>query len=488
MISTTTTNVPSTNLFSTCQDNTVDTHLVVVACLCCACVFVISLLWVSGLYASWKDDIQATRRVSRLSESSPSNGDIPITTLRRRLSITSDEQEERQSSSRQHPPSVVLIPKQRLTAIRRSSSEWSTRACEKLDFDHVFLDVVTFFKIHLLIFPSLVALAVYGLSLLRIRICLCKMGFMKPLSHDPAVTGANLCLEQGIVINYQGRHKSNRDIAVFSWPNFPMVTKIAEKVQNVTAHDFRVEICLKRKRVIRATLEGEALTMDQCVTALQWAIMALEHPRIHALSNWAINLTAEQKETNPEHAWFSAVTAGYNYFGSGFCRADPTFRFFGHLSPGNSVYSVGKTFGAAMEVGICEHSAVVELIAHSRLVRFITRLRPFFLHQFAEYKHTDFKFCDGEAMFVGTVIHSLDHFIVVRNMKDPLWLDVEDEKFGYMAEILRIAMAGFADDLPFLSFNQRFKGAKHPFFRAVYKEAASIDQGFADQLETCIVK
>jgi len=89
---------------------------------------------------------------------------------------------------------------------------------------------------------------------------------------------------------------------------------------------------------------------------------------------------------------------------------------------------------------------------------------------------------------VGTILHSLDHCLLEWNLEDPLWLDVDDPRFGKMAELGRIVRVGFVEDVPFLYFNKRFKGSNHPFYKNVYEKAAKIDKKFADNMDTCIVK
>lgn len=91
-------------------------------------------------------------------------------------------------------------------------------------------------------------------------------------------------------------------------------------------------------------------------------------------------------------------------------------------------------------------------------------------------------------VFVGTILHSLDHSLMDWNLKDPLWLDVDDPRFGKMAEVGRVVKVGFVSDIPGLYFHKRFKGSGHPFYEAVYRKAAKINKKFADHMDTCIIK
>lgn len=84
--------------------------------------------------------------------------------------------------------------------------------------------------------------------------------------------------------------------------------------------------------------------------------------------------------------------------------------------------------------------------------------------------------------------YSLPMLFSLKHYTDPLWLDVDDEKFGLMAQMGRVVKVGFIKDLPLLMFHKRFKGAKHPFYAGFYDKAARIDKKYADMMDTCIVK
>lgn len=74
------------------------------------------------------------------------------------------------------------------------------------------------------------------------------------------------------------------------------------------------------------------------------------------------------------------------------------------------------------------------------------------------------------------------------NLEDPLWLDVEDQEFGCMAEITRLVRVGFVEDLPAISFPYRYKNISHPFYQEVYKAAYTLDHTLADEMDACIIK
>ena len=137
--------------------------------------------------------------------------------------------------------------------------------------------------------------------------------------------------------------------------------------------------------------------------------------------------------------------------------------------------------------GIVHHSNVDMLMKHSTLVNFIVKACGIFHSEFRKH-HADFPGINGEAMFVGTVLHSLDHTCMAWNLEDPLWLDVSCPKFGLMAELGRVVRVGFVEDLPGLLFERRFRDCPHQFYRNVYRKAAKINCKLADSMDTCIVK
>ena len=129
----------------------------------------------------------------------------------------------------------------------------------------------------------------------------------------------------------------------------------------------------------------------------------------------------------------------------------------------------------------------MDLVKHSEFVNFVVLVRSIFFAELQKHKHL-FPDVDGEAMFVGTILHSLDHTLSDWNLKDPLWLDVDNPRFGKMAEVGRIVKVGFVSDVPGIYFHKRFKGSGHPFYEAVYRKAAKINKKLADNMDTCIIK
>ena len=60
-----------------------------------------------------------------------------------------------------------------------------------------------------------------------------------------------------------------------------------------------------------------------------------------------------------------------------------------------------------------------------------------------------------------------------------------------MAGATQVIIAGFTDELPWLSFATKFRHFRHSentFYKEVYDEAVQINKKFADILEICVVR
>ena len=182
------------------------------------------------------------------------------------------------------------------------------------------------------------------------------------------------------------------------------------------------------------------------------------------------------------------MTIVYNFLGfTCFTKYFTTYISLGLLSPEWNEPALIQVFQHGVKSPIWSHPTIEELTPYSRLIRFICRCHAMFLSEFAKNRN-DFPGVDGEAFFVGTVLHSLDHTCAEHNLEDPLWLDVNCPKFGKMAEIGRIVRVGFVQDLHGLIFHRKFKDTRLTFYQNVYEKASRIDVEYANEMDTCIIK
>merc|ERR1711979_118883 len=82
---------------------------------------------------------------------------------------------------------------------------------------------------------------------------------------------------------------------------------------------------------------------------------------------------------------------------------------------------------------------------------------------------------DGEAMFVGSIVHSADHFMA--STMDATKILSSNCFFSGNAEALRIIIPFITDQNLFLNlfYDPRAKFSHKPWFRAAYQAAAAID-------------
>ena len=177
----------------------------------------------------------------------------------------------------------------------------------------------------------------------------------------------------------------------------------------------------------------------------------------------------------------------YNYYGyNGFpASVVPLLSRLGLFHPNLTPTAMRSCFDPGIAAGIPEHSRVVSLTRFSTLTNFLVRLRPHFHRAFAKHKHL-FPNADVEALFVGTIIHSLDHFNY-EQITDPILLDENDTVLGETARILQVVRASFVPDIP-VPFTHRYKDSKHPFYASVYEKARELNRSLSDEMDTCIIK
>ena len=372
--------------------------------------------------------------------------------------------------------------------MKKALGSLAEEKAEELHMDHIYITFPQFLWAYTFIGPFSFILWMKGITVLSIRKFLCERGIIKPKPFDINKLIATLCLEQTQAIHYYARTKPGSklgNIAGFFFADFPYID---ENNEYKVADLFAVDIDLDTKTFVKAKFDDENLTASETLILLWFNTISAQHVKLHSLANWGVNLNEALKDTNPFLLRNSIVTTVYNYFGySGFRTLIEGFEKRGLLSTGWDPDALVKCFDHGIKENIWQHSQIDELLPYSRFVNFIVKVRAIFFNEFSKHKHL-FPGIHGEAMFVGTILHSLDHTLAHWNLEDPLWLDVKDPRFGRMAELGRIVRVGFVEDIPFLYFHKRFKGSGHPFYDAVYRKAAKIDKELADNMDTCIIK
>ena len=134
------------------------------------------------------------------------------------------------------------------------------------------------------------------------------------------------------------------------------------------------------------------------------------------------------------------------------------------------------------------HKHIRQLEAHSELVHFVVRVRGFFLMQFEKHR-ADFPGVDGESLFLGTVLHSVDHAQAAHHF-DAADMSWEDPSFIGSYEMATLVRSGFVGELKLaqLFFDMRFRAAHHALFLDTYQFARRINARMADGMECAIIR
>jgi len=300
----------------------------------------------------------------------------------------------------------------------------------------------------------------------------------KPCDHRRVV--ARLILESMQVMQFSHIYDSSEGpIATFRWSEFPMLDK---KGQFQVDGDLSVDVNLSSREMTTAHLDDVELNPQEAMILVWHHTVFGVHVREHSMGNWGVNVSDAVDSFVRRN---SIVTAMYNYFGYTLFPRMCGFWLASGMSK-HDLRQIGKVTDHSISQGVQFHGDLSKLREYSDVVRFVLPVRNHFLNEFAKWKD-EFPGIDGEALFVGSILHSIDHSLMVRNLEEPLWLDA-DPQYGAMAEMGRFTRVGFAPDLPFMTFVRSYKNASHPFYRSVYRFAAARNKELADYMDSCICK
>ena len=137
-----------------------------------------------------------------------------------------------------------------------------------------------------------------------------------------------------------------------------------------------------------------------------------------------------------------------------------------------------------MHHNVPSHAHLSDVRKFSPYLNFIYLVRAKFLTLFGKYAN-DFPGIDGEALFVGTAIHSIDH------RQAPYYIDVglftsNNKRYDGDHEWAKATINCFVDKPPGRLFECRWSHAGHPLFKEVYDFAVTIDERLAGYMDACI--
>lgn len=361
---------------------------------------------------------------------------------------------------------------------------------DMLNMDHQRVDFWDFLWAYIFIVPHAVALWLVGCLWMKLRDVLHRvvwrrLGVRHPSQCvDPRKLLGKLLLEGTQMVQFVGKvKKGDKTIAKFMWTDMPMLDGNGKYKM---AKMMTLGIDLEDKCYYSGTLDGVPLAPRDALVLVWFHVIFANHVKLHAYANWATNAQESSFDDAFQHR-MSVTTTMYNYFG--FTVFPRITMFWNKAGISSDFHEVVQVIRQGVKNGVPHHAGVMELAKYSEFARFIGPLRTYFHKTFIEHKK-DFVGVDPESLFIGTIMHSLDHTLMGWNVKDPLYLDAEgcDPNFRIMAELGRFVRAGFVDDLPGLTFNKNYSNAPHPFYQKIYKHAASLNKKLADKMDCCIIK
>ena len=354
----------------------------------------------------------------------------------------------------------------------------------KLDADHIYMSFLDYLWGIVFIGLNAFFLMVTGVFKLHIRSFLHKKGLITLKPFNPSKLVGTICLDWMQVIHYESTRiceNSGKRYGLFKWPNIPLLQIDGSFV---VGECLCVEVDLEAKEMKSACLDGRKLQAEEVVTLLAFNALSVNHVLLHAYANWGVNSDITEI---PFMRKMALSTILYNHFGyAGVPRLCMLWKKLGLCK--YNYRNLQKIFhhGILNFDAFC-HDRIIELSPYSRTASFVIKVRGMFLETFKKYKDS-FHGIDPEAMFIGTVLHSLDHSMFEWTINDPLWLDDNHPEFGLMAELVQFTRAGFVEKLPFVPFKRYFHERPHPFHEEIYNYAVTIDKEFADNMDTCIIR
>lgn len=385
--------------------------------------------------------------------------------------------------------------------LSRAKSEISDLATDRLHMDHLPLSFTDLLWCSFFLLPPAFAAFVVGgastyglLGILTMKM-LQHLGCGKTTCSDDEASNqvCEFILGTASLVIWVTGVDDETGTATFLFPN---TTRIVSSTE-VETGDFEVRLDLKARRQLSATFDDEAVGAHDSLALLMNAVAGNVHPVVHSFANWGLN-------TGRQMHWFirrmACITIKYNNIGvESYPAVMNLLRWFGLVSLDINDITTRLTCyvhhnvpnhrrNVTLEGRGCPFRSLGKLRPHSEMVEFIFKVRIVFLSEFIKHQN-DFPGIDGEAHFIGTVMHSVDHRNAGRTVDNRVFTGKHPNKAPIYAathEWASIAHACATDRPPLRMFDCSFKRAGHPFYRKVYKYAEKINTRLASYMETCI--
>eukprot|EP00435_Cladocopium_sp_Y103_P064018 s5_g25.t1 len=270
-------------------------------------------------------------------------------------------------------------------------------------------------------------------------------------------------------------------VATFVYSPFPLYMDSGSRVNFVLKKMMVVKLNLDSSDFLSAELDGQSCELMDAAVLLTHHESNVNHGKMHAYANWGID---PADATNPYLQKMSVVSACYNHYG--FINFPQMASNLVHKDAGAAVEAV---LVESLRSGVPEHKLVTALAEHSKLLKFMIQLRVPFKQAFNRCRAEFPVSYSCEAHYLGTVVHSLDHWAFVRTIDPWLFSALTPSKdFQTLHRVVLLARCCAVDDIPTLGLQKYFKDGSTEFHRMVYSAARDLDASLADEIQTCIVK
>mmetsp|Transcript_16526 Transcript_16526/g.32610 ORF Transcript_16526/g.32610 Transcript_16526/m.32610 type:complete len:538 (+) Transcript_16526:83-1696(+) len=427
----------------------------------------------------------------------PGRGESSSASNRRRPGLSSSAAA---GPDKMHPKDDAGLASRR----RRGSAEGhvqgkkhlSERRASCINMDHHHLSLVEYMWGQIFITAPLYFGVLLGSSrsygMLRMALWSCIPDGLRSRLRGPRPDQARLFAEilletTASIYTLDDLHEADDGLAEASFV-IPDVSCVGESGQLVTG-TLQGRIDLTYKRLIHAEYCGKRLDPSDAVLLLWIAQSYVIHPRVHAFANWAVNTSS----SNPLLRRLSVTTILFNHFGwEAFARLLDTLRGWGGLNRVDgwhheSMRNLGEraNYSLSLPPG---HRHIRKLAKYSKYVNYIIKAREVFLQEFCRCK-ADFPGVDGEAFFVGAVIHSTDHHQGLKVI-DTLDFKCTDPFFSLNVQICHLIHGCFNEEVSLASLMHcnKFNNVAHPLFAKTYARCKEIDRELADAMDCCVIR
>ena len=276
--------------------------------------------------------------------------------------------------------------------------------------DHVYISLTEYLWVSWVLRPSAIITTLFGgmiqrgllgIAILRIKE---RLGLIKINSDQKAEEKLyNLIMETTLVTWL--RLDKGEDDSLLGVFNVPGTFHAFPGGKHWKSSRLYIEINISRRRVLKTFYDNQSISYPDAVSLTFLALVGMTHPVIHSYANWGVNPDI----SNGFLRRMALCTLKYNSMGvNQFRTATASFKrlgLFKHITP--KMLELVNHHGS-YTVPKHNHQNWLMLRQQSEFVRFILDLRGVFMGEFAKHKQ-DFVGIDQEALFLGTVVHSVDH-------------------------------------------------------------------------------